>query len=536
MIRTQLLGLSHLATLLVCAAPALAQQVPVDDLAAVSGKRISLNPGGYNFLGGLVVGPYDVENPPTPANPRQYGVEHAFGKFWVSGGDGDSGTSAGLIYRYDLNGNLEAQFPQTSLPSSVLGHRDGEADEYANKMWFGEESNRIVEYDYDAGTGALNFSRVYTLTDPLGGILPNVVRCLARNPITGRFYTANFGTPVWEFVLDPTLGTATVLQRLTNPTLPPTLFAGMAWDSGSGTLWGWAQNGSPALQAIELSVGATTLTTTGRTFQGQNDPLGSAAGGVDVYFDPRNPGFLSLVGMHQGAPDSISVYDLASVHTPPPYHDDCTSAALFSCGTPPANVSTLGATQDALPGCAIPSVAPGVWFKVAGTGIPITLSTCAPSTNFDTRISVFSGGCGSLVCEADNDDAGCGPNPLASSVNFPTTQGVEYLVLVHGGKSAADRGTFMLRFGDSDGDGTPDCADRCPNDPAKIVPGVCGCGIPETDSDGDGTPDCIDGCVNDPSKIDPGVCGCGIPDIDSDGDGAPDCIEERKSARLNYTH
>jgi hypothetical protein len=76
---------------------------------------------------------------------------------------------------------------------------------------------------------------------------------------------------------------------------------------------------------------------------------------------------------------------------------------------------------------------------------------------------------------------------------------------------------------DSDGDGTADCVDQCPNDPLKIAPGICGCGIADTDSDGDGVLNCLDGCPNDPLKVLPGACGCGIPDIDSDGDGALDC-------------
>ncbi len=76
---------------------------------------------------------------------------------------------------------------------------------------------------------------------------------------------------------------------------------------------------------------------------------------------------------------------------------------------------------------------------------------------------------------------------------------------------------------DTDGDGTPDCFDGCPNDPLKIAPGVCGCGVADTDTDGDGTPDCNDGCPTDPNKTSPGVCGCGTPDTDTDGDGTPDC-------------
>jgi len=76
---------------------------------------------------------------------------------------------------------------------------------------------------------------------------------------------------------------------------------------------------------------------------------------------------------------------------------------------------------------------------------------------------------------------------------------------------------------DSDGDGTLNCHDGCPNDPAKIDPGICGCGIPDIDNDGDGIFDCMDGCPSDLFKIEPGVCGCGVSDTDSDNDGTPDC-------------
>jgi hypothetical protein len=45
------------------------------------------------------------------------------------------------------------------------------------------------------------------------------------------------------------------------------------------------------------------------------------------------------------------------------------------------------------------------------------------------------------------------------------------------------------------------------------------------DSDGDGTPDADDGCPDDPNKIEPGDCGCGQPDRDVDGNGVSDCLE-----------
>ena len=79
-------------------------------------------------------------------------------------------------------------------------------------------------------------------------------------------------------------------------------------------------------------------------------------------------------------------------------------------------------------------------------------------------------------------------------------------------------------FTDSDGDGTLDANDQCPDDPFKTSPGTCGCDTSDTlDSDEDGTLDCNDACPEDPNKTDPGTCGCGVADSDSDEDGALNC-------------
>jgi hypothetical protein len=53
--------------------------------------------------------------------------------------------------------------------------------------------------------------------------------------------------------------------------------------------------------------------------------------------------------------------------------------------------------------------------------------------------------------------------------------------------------------------------DNCPDDPNKIEPGDCGCGIPDTDTDTDGIPDCNDNC--------PLVANIGQADGDGDGIG-----------------
>jgi hypothetical protein len=84
-------------------------------------------------------------------------------------------------------------------------------------------------------------------------------------------------------------------------------------------------------------------------------------------------------------------------------------------------------------------------------------------------------------------------------------------------------GVVTNTFQDADGDLTCDANDGCPNDPNKIAPGICGCGVADTDSDNDGTANCNDGCPNDPNKVAPGQCGCGNLETDTDLDGTADC-------------
>ena len=84
--------------------------------------------------------------------------------------------------------------------------------------------------------------------------------------------------------------------------------------------------------------------------------------------------------------------------------------------------------------------APGLWYVFTGTGQDVTLSTCGQAA-YDSKISVFSGPCNALVCEAGNDDGpGCTGN--TSILTFFAASGVDHHVLVHGYN--ANTGTFTL--------------------------------------------------------------------------------------------
>ncbi|HKR06127.1 MAG TPA: T9SS type A sorting domain-containing protein [Bacteroidia bacterium] len=136
-------------------------------------------------------------------------------------------------------------------------------------------------------------------------------------------------------------------------------------------------------------------------------------------------------------------------------NDQCSAAVTLSCGSI-VNSSTASATtagETGLPVCAATTVdAPGVWYKITGTGNAITASTCGGTTNYDTRLHVYSGTCASLVNTDCNNDA-CG---LQSTVTWNSIAGTVYYILVNG--SSNSTGLFTLTIscaGDNCATATP---------------------------------------------------------------------------------
>jgi len=70
---------------------------------------------------------------------------------------------------------------------------------------------------------------------------------------------------------------------------------------------------------------------------------------------------------------------------------------------------------------------------------------------------------------------------------------------------------------DNDLDGIGDACDNCPNTSNND----------QMDNDLDGIGDACDNCPDDPDKMEPGICGCGVSEetLDTDGDGSINCFD-----------
>ncbi len=116
----------------------------------------------------------------------------------------------------------------------------------------------------------------------------------------------------------------------------------------------------------------------------------------------------------------------------PPSNDQCAEATMVECGWMVSG-TTVDATFDGAPFCGTFNTAPGVWYSLTpDENAFVTVSTCNQA-DYDTRINVYTGGCGVLSCVAGQDDniAECGFD-FTTKLNFNAIANQEYLILVHG--------------------------------------------------------------------------------------------------------
>jgi hypothetical protein len=198
-------------------------------------------------------------------------------------------------------------------------------------------------------------------------------------------------------------------------------------------------------------------------------------------------------------------------------------------------------TCSAIPGLPVGDVVP----DVAYPGSPVTAATgslvtpaapgCYDLTVSDPAASILVqgatgrgywptevAGVGSLtgLSITVQHGAPCTPGPGACCLpdsGLCTSVLPEECIMTLGGTT---HGSDSVCEGDLDGDGSDGaCGDLCPDDPNKLLPGLCGCGVVDdsTDTDGDSVPNCVDQCP-------------GMDDlVDVDDNGVPDCLRQMQA-------
>jgi hypothetical protein len=143
-----------------------------------------------------------------------------------------------------------------------------------------------------------------------------------------------------------------------------------------------------------------------------------------------NRDFETCAGSRDLSPGSV-VVDRLQLHSLPDYDQGFHPLnSTISCGD-----AVLGASS------------PSVWYKIRGTGLPMTASTCDPLTSFDTQLTVLAAGrhtCqeDSLQCVAGIDQTPSCDVGDKAVVTWHTQKDVVYHLVVHGYGSR--RGTFWL--------------------------------------------------------------------------------------------
>ena len=266
-------------------------------------------------LGTLIAGPYNVGA--LGAN-ECFGVEEAWGHFWVTGAGNPTTGWIRMIHKYDHYGRYIASYPQTTN-STGWGGRDMEADEANNLLWVGSDHGEVSEYTYSAGALTHAAFRPIATSES--------VTALCRDDDTGHFYAKDFGDVFYEF----DMRTGAVVNQIT---APDPRAVGFGWDWVNGTIWS-THYGGP-FGPVSVTEITTSCVATGRSF---GPTWGMWPGGADVYEDPRNPGYLSIVCLGDEFPDGIMIWDLGVPI------DGCSRPVVYCTHVDPSTSTACGFQQ-----------------------------------------------------------------------------------------------------------------------------------------------------------------------------------------------
>ena len=318
-----------------------------------------------------------------------------------------------------------------------------------------------------------DFKARFVLTDPLNpGVKPTqlISDSNADIPFTSTEITINVADRIVndacaDGVVVPTGGTpfSTLGATTDGPALPASC------DDGNGLSFGqdvWFKHTTTCNGVLTVSTcgtatfntrlavysgGATFACPTDNTsFLACDDDAAGCAGGTSEVVLPALVTGTNLIIRVGGLGAAAGTGTLNITCIP----DLCADAARVTSAS-----STTGSTRNTAlndnigPDCGGgPVDSPGAWYVVAGTGDRMTASI-RNTASFNTRLTVYRGGCGALTCVGAANVTGNG----GESVNWCSTAGVDYRILVHGVGGAS--GTFTLDVSSQSCNDSNQCTD-----------------------------------------------------------------------------
>jgi len=232
--------------------------------------------------------------------------------------------------------------------------------------------------------------------------------------------------------------------------------------TAGGVWYSYVGNGGTATMSLCGSSFDTKLA----VFTGSCAALTCVIGSDDFCGTQSQVSFPTTIGttylvLVTGFSTNTGAFTLAATSTAPA-NDLCANAVPVACGstvtgsTRCANVDGPGTSCNGL------SVGPDVWYTIVGNGTPITASLCG--STYDTKLEIYSGTCGALVCVANNDDF-CSTQ---SEVQWTASTAVTYYIRVHGFNGASGEFTLTMTCAAP----PPSCL-ALPTSPTNGQSGIC---------------------------------------------------------------
>ncbi len=154
-------------------------------------------------------------------------------------------------------------------------------------------------------------------------------------------------------------------------------------------------------------------------------------GNVNFYDPPGLLPFSSTIYIKitpYGANGDVSGCATESFVTVTPIDGDfCSMAISLPCGASLSGNTTQALDDPEAFACGTDISAPGIWYTFVGDGQNVIIATCT-QYGYDTKLNAYSGSCSGLTCITGIDDY-CNTGSL---ISFPTTNGVNYFILVQG--------------------------------------------------------------------------------------------------------